>query len=196
MDFLVSEVWWFTWIVLPLLIFFARILDVSIGTVRLIFVSKGMKAIAPIIGFFEVIIWLIAVAQIMQHLDNWLCYVAYGAGFAAGNYIGMLLEERLALGNVLIRVFITNENQSLIDKIIEANFGVTMIDAEGSKGKLKIVFSIIRRKEISNFITICKNFHPDTFYTIEEVKSVSSGIFRPKSESNTSIKIAPPAKKK
>ena len=94
MDFLASDTWFFTWILLPALIFLARILDQSIGTLRLIFLSKGMKYIAPFLGFFEVIIWLLAVGQIMQHLDNWLCYVAYGAGFAMGNFIGITLEER------------------------------------------------------------------------------------------------------
>ena len=94
----------FTWVILPLLIFLARILDVSIGTMRLIFVSKGMKYLAPILGFFEVIIWLLAISQIMQHLDNVLCYVAYGLGFAMGNYLGIVLEEKMSIGTVLIRV--------------------------------------------------------------------------------------------
>ena len=98
MDILYTEGWWFTWVGLPILIFLARILDQSIGTLRLIFLSKGMKHIAPFLGFFEVIIWLLAVGQIMQHLDNWLCYVAYGAGFAMGNFIGISIEERLSLG--------------------------------------------------------------------------------------------------
>ena len=91
MEFLVPGTWIFTWVLLPILIFFARILDQSIGTMRLIFLSKGMKHIAPFLGFFEVIIWLLAIGQIMQHLDNWVCYVAYGAGFAMGNFIGITL---------------------------------------------------------------------------------------------------------
>ncbi|HOQ05094.1 MAG TPA: DUF5698 domain-containing protein, partial [Anaerohalosphaeraceae bacterium] len=86
---------WFAWIVLPLLIFIARIADVTIGTIRLIFVARGMKILAPLAGFFEVLIWLVVIGQIMRHLANPLCYIAYAAGFAAGNYIGMMLVDRL-----------------------------------------------------------------------------------------------------
>ena len=78
----------FAWVILPLLIFLARVADVSMGTLRIIFVSKGLKYLAPIIGFFEVIIWLLAIRIIMQNLSNFMCYIAYGAGFAMGNYAG------------------------------------------------------------------------------------------------------------
>ena len=173
-----SDPWFFTWIILPLLIFFARIMDQTIGTMRLIFLSKGMKYIAPFLGFFEVIIWLLAVGQIMQHLDNWLSYIAYGAGFATGNFIGMLLEEKLSLGTVIIRVILSRQSPELIEELKSQNFGLTLVDAEGSKGSVKLVFSIIRRKELPNFIDTLHRFNPNAFYTVEEVKSANEGIFR------------------
>ena len=98
------ESWVFAWCVVPLLIFFARIMDVSIGTLRVIFVAKGYRVYAPILGFFEVIIWLLAIRQIMNHIDNPMCYLAYGLGFGVGNYIGIRLDERLSLGTVLVRI--------------------------------------------------------------------------------------------
>lgn len=168
----------FSWVILPLLIFFARILDQSIGTMRLIFISKGLKYIAPFLGFFEVIIWLLAVGQIMQHLDNWLSYIAYGAGFAMGNFIGIKLEERLSLGTVIIRVILTKESPELVTSLTDQNFGLTLVDGEGSKGKIKIIFSIIRRKEIQGFVSTVHQFNPNAFYTIEDVKSSSDGVFR------------------
>lgn len=168
----------FSWVILPLLIFFARILDQSIGTMRLIFISKGMKYIAPFLGFFEVIIWLLAVGQIMQHLDNWLSYVAYGAGFAMGNFIGIKLEERLSIGTVIIRVILSKQAPELVQALNDQNFGLTLVDGEGSKGKVKLVFSIIRRKEIQTFVDTLHQYHPNAFYTIEEVKSSSEGVFK------------------
>ena len=81
----------FTYFVLPFLIFIARICDVSIGTIRIVMVAKGQKIIAPILGFFEVLIWLLAISRIFENLDNWVCYFAYGAGFATGNYVGMFI---------------------------------------------------------------------------------------------------------
>jgi uncharacterized protein YebE (UPF0316 family) len=178
MDFLLSDSWFFTWVLLPGLIFFARILDQSIGTLRLIFLSKGMKTIAPFLGFFEVIIWLLAVGQIMQHLDNWLCYVAYGAGFAMGNFIGITLEEKLSIGTSIIRVILTNESPELIGALKSHNFGLTIMDAEGAKGKVKIIFSIIRRKEIPVFLLTLHDHHPTAFYTIEDVKEAKEGVFK------------------
>ena len=175
---LTSDPWLFTWVILPILIFFARIMDQTIGTMRLIFLSKGMKYIAPFLGFFEVIIWLLAVGQIMQHLDNWLSYVAYGAGFATGNFIGMLLEEKISLGTVIIRVILSRQSPELIEELKSQNFGLTLVDAEGSKGSVKLVFSIIRRKELAHFIDTIHQFNPNAFYTVEEVKSASEGIFR------------------
>ena len=178
MEFLASDTWIFTWVVLPVLIFFARILDQSIGTMRLIFLSKGMKHIAPFLGFVEVIIWLLAIGQIMQHLDNWLCYVAYGAGFAMGNFIGITLEERLSIGTSIIRVILSSESPELISALKSHNFGLTILDAEGAKGKVKILFSIIRRKEIPTFLKTLHDFHPTAFYTIEDVKEAKEGVFK------------------
>lgn len=177
MDVFFSDSWIFTWVILPFLIFFARILDQSIGTLRLIFISKGMKHIAPFLGFFEVIIWLLAVGQIMQHLDNWLCYVAYGAGFAMGNFIGIILEERLSIGTSIIRVILSSDSLELISEFKSNNFGLTMVDAEGAKGPVKILFSIIRRKETATFLKILHHHYPNAFYTIEDVRATKEGVF-------------------
>ena len=178
MHLLTPDSWLFTWVMLPALIFFARIMDQSIGTLRLIFISKGMKNIAPFLGFFEVIIWLLAIGQIMQHLDNWLCYVAYGAGFAAGNFIGITLEEKLSIGTSIIRVILSNESPDLIMALKSHNFGLTILDAEGAKGKVKVLFSIIRRKEIPVFLETLHNHHSSAFYTIEDVKEAKEGVFK------------------
>jgi len=168
----------FTWVVLPLLIFLARIGDQTIGTMRLIFLSKGHKLLAPFLGFFEVIIWLIAVSQIMKHLDNVLCYIAYGGGFAMGNYIGMVIEEKLSLGNVLIRIIPRKDTSELISYLRENNYGVTSVKAEGSKGQVDIVFTIIKRKDIESVVGIINRFNPNAFYTIEDVKAINEGIFK------------------
>jgi uncharacterized protein YebE (UPF0316 family) len=167
----------FAWVILPVLIFFARICDQSIGTVRLIFVSKGFRFLAPLLGFFEVIIWLAAIGQIMKHLDNIVCYAAYGGGFAMGNYIGIYLEEKLSIGTVILRIIPRNEAAELIAYMKEKNFGITMVDAEGSMGKVKMIFSIVKRSDAKNVIAIINELSPHAFYSIEDVKTVNEGIF-------------------
>lgn len=168
---------WWSWVILPLLIFCARIMDQSIGTLRLIFVSKGFKYMAPFLGFFEVIIWLLAVAQIMKQLNNPLCYIAYGAGFAMGNYIGITLEEKLSLGNVIIRIIPKKDTNELTTFLRNLGFGVTEVDAMGVKGPVKIVFTIIKRKNIAEVVDAIDKYNPNAFLTIEEVKTVKEGYF-------------------
>ncbi|MGD0712027.1 MAG: DUF2179 domain-containing protein [Bacteroidales bacterium] len=166
----------FAWVVLPLLIFLARICDVSLDTLRLIFVSKGIKKVAPLLGFFEVLIWLLAVSQIMKHLDNAICYIAYGSGFAMGNYIGMILEEKISIGSVMIRVVPKSDTSELVDMLRAQNYGITVVDAEGSHGNVKIIFSVVKRDNIPGFVSIINRYNPQAFYTVEDVRSVNEGV--------------------
>src|SRR5476651_189369 len=129
----------FKWVILPVLIFIARTADVSLGTLRNVFISKGFRNIVPVIGFFEVLIWLISIRQVMQHLDNPVCYIGFAGGFAMGTYVGMRIENRLALGLQVLRI-ITPENwQPLVDSLQKLNLGVTVIDGHGAKGPVKMI---------------------------------------------------------
>lgn len=168
----------YNWVVLPLIIAFARILDVTVGTIRVIFVARGLKYLAPILGFVEVIIWLLAIGQIMQQLDNFMSYIGYGAGFAAGNYIGIILVEKMSLGTVVIRIIPKKDTTQLIESLRAANYGVTSMDAEGKTGPVKILFSIVKKKDLSDALHIINLHNPNAFYTIEEVQRVNEGYFR------------------
>jgi len=167
----------FTWIILPLLIFLARITDVSLATMRIIFVSRGMKYLAPLIGFFEVIIWLLAIRVIMQNLNNWVCYFAYGAGFAMGTYIGLQIEKRLAIGSSIIRIITQKNAAELIAYLRSQGYGVTSLEANGSMGKVNVIYMTIKRQDFPSVTDIIQRFNPKAFYTVEDVRGVSEGIF-------------------
>ncbi len=156
---------------IPFLIFLARILDVSIGTLRITFVSRGMKYLAASLGFIEMLIWVMAISQVMQHLTSWSTYIAYALGFAMGNYVGLLLEERLAVGSLIIRT-ITPHQQApgLTNALWQAGFGVTTVDARGETGPVKVVFTIAKRRNLEQVINLIKGFDPNAFYTIEDVR--------------------------
>lgn len=162
---------------MPLLIFIARVADVSIGTVRIIFVSKGMKFWSAVLGFFEAVLFLVAVGQIMNNLTNIWYYLAYGAGFAMGNYVGILLEEKLAIGLLGVRIIARHNATNLIRFLKENDFGVTSAAARGMDGKAKVVFSVVKRKNFKNFLKIVKDFNPDALISIENVKMASEGDF-------------------
>jgi uncharacterized protein YebE (UPF0316 family) len=167
----------FNWILLPLLIFIARMSDVSLGTLRNVFIGKGLRRVVPIVAFFEVIIWLISIRQIMSHLDNPLCYIAFAAGFATGTYVGMYIERRLALGLQVLRIITAQDAKALVHALSEANVGITVVDGHGAKGPVKIIFTIIKRKDLQQIRELIRKYNPNAFYTIEDIRHANLGVF-------------------
>jgi uncharacterized protein YebE (UPF0316 family) len=170
----------FSFVLMPLLIFLARICDVSIGTLRIIFVSKGKRNIAPILGFFEVLIWITAISKIMQNLDNYVNYIAYAAGFATGNFVGMIIEEKLAMGIQMIRVFAHERGSELVKTLNGNGYGATVVEAHGARDKVDLIYTIVQRNELAKVLDVIHTFNPKLFYTIEDVKSANEGIFSPR----------------
>lgn len=167
----------FAFVIVPVLIFLARVCDMSLDTIRVIFVSKGIRYLPAIVGFFEVIIWLVAIGQVMNNLTNVVCYLAYGAGFATGTIIGMAIEERLSLGLATVRIITAEDPAGLIRALRSHDYGVTVLDAEGGKGRVKVIFTIIKRQDLQHVVAIIKDFNPDAFYSVEDVKAVAEGVF-------------------
>jgi uncharacterized protein YebE (UPF0316 family) len=164
---------WYTWAVLPALIFIARICDVSLGTIRVIFISKGYRFWAPILGFFEVLIWLMAVRQVLTTMQGPIAFIAYAAGFAAGTFAGIIIEEKISLGTVLFRVITGRDATKLLNHLREYGYQVTAADAKSSSGKVHILYTILRRKELPIVIKTVKEFHPKAFYVVEDVRFAS-----------------------
>ena len=163
----------FDYVIMPLLIFVARVGDVSLNTLRMMFVLNGKKNIAPILGFFEALIWLLAIGQIIQNIDNPISYLAYAGGFAAGTYIGMSIEERLALGRVLVRVITVEPMPDLIEFMKERNYRFTNVGAEGRYGKVNLLFTVMKRELLTEYIGKVKECNDKAFYTIESVRRIS-----------------------
>jgi uncharacterized protein YebE (UPF0316 family) len=163
----------FSLVILPVLIFAARILDVTFGTLRIIFVSRGLGALAALVGFFEVLIWILAIGQVMQNLQHWITYVAYALGFSAGNFVGIMIERRIAIGSLIVRIITRREADELVKYLWKAGYGVTSVDARGETGPVKLIFSIVKRKKLPEVLAIIKRFNPNAFYTIEDVRFVT-----------------------
>ena len=162
---------------IPLLICLARIADVSIGTMRIIFVAKGLRKLAPILGFFEISIWLLAITQVMANLDSVANFLAYAIGFSLGNYLGMYIESKLALGMVVIRIITKRDSQSLVDKLRSQGYGVTVADAQGNDNPVNIIFTVIKRSSIKKVVPLINEYNPRAVYSIEDVRYVSDGNF-------------------
>jgi uncharacterized protein YebE (UPF0316 family) len=176
MDFVHTE--FFKWVMLPLIIFIARTCDVTLATLRNVFISKGMRHVVPFIGFFEVLIWLVSIRQIMQHLDNPMTYLGFAGGFAMGTYVGLRIESRLALGMQVLRIITQGEPLTLILALQTANIGMTIIDGHGAKGPVKVIYTIVRRKDIELVRKLINTHQPNAFYTIEDIRIAKQGVFR------------------
>jgi uncharacterized protein YebE (UPF0316 family) len=167
----------FSLILLPLLIFFSRVADVTLGTLRIAFISQGKRKLAPLVGFFEILIWLVAMGQIFNNLTNFIYYIAYAGGFATGNYIGLIIENKISLGLLSLQLIIRENPEDLINLLKDHGYSITTMTAEGTKGFVKIVYLVIKRKNLPKILSMIRINNPKAFISIEQVKSVSGGNF-------------------
>ena len=168
---------WYAWVILPLIIFTARIFDVTLGTLRIIFVARGKRNLAPILGFFEVFIWIVVISQLVRTIESFTAYIGYAAGFAAGNYVGMWLEDKMALGTYILRLICADDPADLVGRLSDAGYGVTRVEGEGTKGRVHLIYTIVKRRNVSNVLAIIHEVKPNAFISIEEVRSTEKGVF-------------------
>lgn len=168
------------YLIIPLLIMLARICDVSIGTVRIIFVSRGERLLASMMGFLEVLIWIVVVSQIITNIGSWINYLAYAAGFAIGNYLGITLENRMAMGMVAMRVITNKPADKLIENLKQEYHGVTTIAAKGSSGEVRLLFAVIKRKDIPFFLEMVDKYNPKAYVSVEDVRTLSKTHLPPR----------------
>jgi len=167
----------FQWVLIPALIFISRILDVTIGTIRIIFLSKGLKKLAPFFGFFEVLIWLIAIKQLMDYASNVAVYIAYAGGFATGTFVGMLVEERISIGQVIIRIITRLDGTDLAAHLRSKGYRITELQVCGEADEVRVIFTVIKRDNLATVEKLINEFNPHAFYSVEDVRFVKEGPF-------------------
>jgi len=168
---------WYMWVILPLLIFASRVVDVTLGTLRIIFTSRGQSRIAPLLGFVEVLIWIVIVSQVVGNVQNPVAYIGYAAGFATGTYVGMKIEERMAIGTLVLRIILAKNSDELTSALRAAGFGVTQVRGEGAQGPVSLLYTVVQRKNIRTVVKLIHDLAPGTFFAVEEVRSSEMGIF-------------------
>jgi uncharacterized protein YebE (UPF0316 family) len=159
-----------------LVIFLAETLVVTVSTVRIISVSRGRKVLASVLGTFEITIWLFAIGQVMQNLSDWTCFVAFAAGFTIGNFFGVLLEAKLAIGTLVVRVITHRNGAEIVGALKAAEYGVTSIDAQGATGAVQVILTVIPRKELDKVVALIKACDPKVFYSVDDLQSAAAGI--------------------
>lgn len=164
---------------IPLLIFLARLTDVPIGTLRIIFVVRGAPVVAAILGFFEVSIWVLGVSGVLKYLfDNPLAILGYAGGFAVGNLVGLWIERKLALGQLAVRIINTRKDIRLTPLLREAGYGVTEVGATGKDGPVELCFLVIPRAVVLKLEKFVLGLVPGAFMSVENVRGTIGGIYQ------------------
>jgi uncharacterized protein YebE (UPF0316 family) len=163
-----------------LFIFAARITDVSIGTIRTILLVKGHRRIASVLGFFEVMIYLIVLGKVVGNINKPVLILAYCLGYATGNIIGSKIEERLSIGRLVAQVIVKETAEDVVQSLRDAGFGVTIFTGEGKEGKSHMLNIILERKQVRKLYEIIDGCDCGAFITTMDVRSSLGGYFQPK----------------
>lgn len=158
---------------LPLIIYFARITDVSIGTFRVISVTRGHRYLAAFLGFFEVSIWILAASQVIVHLDHWVNLLAYAGGFSTGNIIGMWIEQRVALGIQTLMFISRGKAHAVAERLRFAGFVVTTLAGSGRDGPVSVGLAVVPRKLTPGAFAAAREIDPDVILTVQDVRSTT-----------------------
>ncbi len=161
-----------------LLIFFMRVGDMTLDTIRVLFVVRGKKLIVWILGFFQSLIFVIAISSVLSKLDNILNVLGYAMGFATGNLVGMLIEQRLAIGHILVTIISSTRGALIADKLRSSGYAVTEIAGRGKNGTVFELHASVLRKDVPNVETIVLEADPQAFITAEDVRPVRRGFWR------------------
>jgi len=150
-------------------------------TIRVIYISRGIKYLAPIIAFFEIVIWLLAMEVVMDDLSNIANFLAFALGFAMGTYVGFVIEEKLSIGMVILRIVTTEDStEEIVSYMQSENYGITTLDATGSRGNVRMILSLVNRTDVSRITEHIQSTNPHAFFSIEDIRYVNEGVFRPK----------------
>lgn len=160
-----------------LFIYFAKVSDVTLATIRMIMVVKGRRVQAALIGFFEIIIYILAIGKVLTELDNPINVIAYALGFASGNYMGIFVEEKMALGSIIVQVISQGNSMKLVEKFREEGFGVTVVEGYGREGMQHLLNIMMQRKNLSKLYQILDDHDKKAFVTITDARAIKGGYF-------------------
>lgn len=171
---------YYNYIGVPLLIFLARVVDTSLGTLRIVMIGRGNRKAVRLVGFVEVLLWVIAIGQIIQNLNNWAGYFAWALGFTVGSMIGFKIEERLALGKHQLRIITGQPIAIFLQELKKLNQGFTVFDAQGANGPVKAIFLILNRQNNAEITALVNKYIPTSFCSVSDVMATDSGVFNTK----------------
>jgi uncharacterized protein YebE (UPF0316 family) len=164
---------------IPLLIFVARLGDVSLGTLRMIFTISGMRWLPAALGFVEVVIWVVAIGNAVTNLDQPLVLVGYAGGFAMGTVLGSIIEARIAIGHRVVTIVNPVVEIDLASAMRESGFVVTQVAGQGRAGPVEVVIAVVRRRSLPGLAARVRELVPSAFMTVERAERAVAGLIAP-----------------
>lgn len=159
----------------PLLIFILRIFDVSLSTLRILLSVRNQRVMVPVIGFFEVLIWIFAVGSAIRNLESAWHVLGYAGGFATGSIVGLWIEGKLAIGLATLRIISRAGGVELADALRARGYGVTEFFGQGREGRVEVVYTAVARRDIPRVLDEVSRWDPEAFITVEEPREVRRG---------------------
>jgi uncharacterized protein YebE (UPF0316 family) len=160
------------------LIFILRVGDMSLDTLRVLYVMRGKKGFAWILGFCQAMIFITAISAVLSNLDNPMNILAYAAGFATGNVLGMTIEERLAQGHVHMRIISSRRGSAIAESLRAEGYAATEISARGKDGMVAVINSSVKRKNVNRVRDLIESIDENAFITAEEIRPIRRGFWR------------------
>jgi uncharacterized protein YebE (UPF0316 family) len=157
------------------LVFLLRVTDVSLGTMRTVYILQGRRLRAAIIGFFEVLIWIFVVSQVVAAISDWILMIGYAGGFATGTWTGLWLENRFAIGFAQLRIISRHRGEEIAARLWEENFGASIVHGHGRDGEIDLIFSIVQRRNVHKCVEIANTIDKDCFVSISDSRYLFRG---------------------
>lgn len=172
-----------SWLALPafaitILIFVLRVSDMTLDTLRVLFVIRGRKSLAWILGFFQSALWVIAITSVLSNLDNPWNIVAYASGFATGNVVGITIEQSLAIGHSHMQIISQRLGSAIVEKVREMGYAATELPARGRDGTVSVISCSLRRRDINEMRNVVQVIDPQAFITVEDIRPIHRGYWR------------------
>jgi uncharacterized protein YebE (UPF0316 family) len=165
-------------LLMPFVIFALRVSDMSLDTLRVLFVIRGRKSLAWLLGFFQSALWVVAITSVLSNLDNLWNVVGYASGFATGNVVGMTIEEHLAIGHGHMRIISSRRGRAIAEAIRRAGYAATELAGRGKDGTVSVINCSVRRRDIQDLRNQVHAIDPEAFLTIEEIRPLHRGFWR------------------
>jgi uncharacterized protein YebE (UPF0316 family) len=160
------------------LIFFLRVCDMSLDTLRVLFVMRGRKQVAWVLGFIQSAIFILAIGKVLTQITNPLNIIGYAAGFATGNVVGMIIEERIAIGHLMVNIISPKLGSAIVTHLRQNGYAVTELSARGKDGMVSMINCSVLRKKVDAVHTLVNEIDPEAFITAEDVRPIRRGFWR------------------